>query len=208
MELTLISIIQGVALYFLIDSSRALLVDLQLLWWPYVVAGLMMILLFWSRALIHTFTVIHWPLEFGHNFLYIGCTLVQSIMFTQIRNLSHWSMLGTIYCALVWFTFRFDLRMIRRRRRESGGPAGAELFALLEREQIYNVRVVMPAATAFYGVVTVIVFARPDLAAAMNLAMIVGVAQLAASIGYLVYVLRFYRKICPLVLTSRREELA
>src|SRR5690242_48613 len=66
MELTLISIIQGVALYFLTESSRAPLLEGQFGVVPYVVVGLLIIFLFWSRSAIHTFTVIRWPLEFGH----------------------------------------------------------------------------------------------------------------------------------------------
>ena len=44
-ELTLISIIQGVALSFLADNSREILVGLQLAFWPYAVTGLLVILL-------------------------------------------------------------------------------------------------------------------------------------------------------------------
>ena len=75
-ELTLISMIQGVAFSFLADRSRDVLVGLQLVSLPYAVTGLLIILLVWSRSLIHTLTVIRWPLDFAHNFMYIACTLV------------------------------------------------------------------------------------------------------------------------------------
>jgi len=68
-ELTLASIIQGVALYFLTDNART---SLSLTNWPsllYLSAGLCVICIFWSRSIIHTLTLIKWPLEFGHNFL-------------------------------------------------------------------------------------------------------------------------------------------
>ena len=48
-ELTLISIIQGVAFSFLAEHSRDVIIGLQLVFWPYAVTGLMIILLFWSR---------------------------------------------------------------------------------------------------------------------------------------------------------------
>ena len=57
-ELTLISIIQGVAFSFLAEQSREVIIGLQLVFWPYAVTGLLIILLFWSRSLIHTLTVI------------------------------------------------------------------------------------------------------------------------------------------------------
>ncbi|HEV2095453.1 MAG TPA: hypothetical protein VGQ82_03025, partial [Chthoniobacterales bacterium] len=80
-ELTLASIIQGVALYFLTENARAVL---SLHNWPtflYVGAALCVIFIFWSRSIIHTLTVIKWPLEFGHNFFYIACALGEAILF-------------------------------------------------------------------------------------------------------------------------------
>ena len=57
-KLTLVSIIQGVALSFLTESSRTPLGDLRFDLWPYVANGLMLILMFWSRSVAHAFTLI------------------------------------------------------------------------------------------------------------------------------------------------------
>ena len=46
-ELTLVSIIQGVALSFLTESSLTPLGDLRFEQWPSVANGLMLILMFW-----------------------------------------------------------------------------------------------------------------------------------------------------------------
>jgi hypothetical protein len=64
-ELTLVSIVQGVALSVLVAPSIAVVTGLDFALFPYVVSGLIVILLFWSRSLLHTFTVIRWPLEFS-----------------------------------------------------------------------------------------------------------------------------------------------
>src|SRR6266566_5043761 len=82
-ELTLVSIIQGVALTVLIENAHAVIAEGQLVFWLYVVAGLFIIFIFWSRAVLHILTVIRWPLEFGHNFLYIACALVEAILFAE-----------------------------------------------------------------------------------------------------------------------------
>jgi len=61
-ELTLVSIIQGVALFFLTDNARALM---SMRHWDallYVAAGLCVIFIFWSRSIIHTLTLIRWPM--------------------------------------------------------------------------------------------------------------------------------------------------
>src|SRR5438105_7572628 len=85
-ELTLISIIQGAALYFLVNTSIEAIVNLRFQYWPYIVSGLLIIFVVWSRSLLHIFTLIRWPLEFGHNFLYIAVTLIEAIWFTQLNN--------------------------------------------------------------------------------------------------------------------------
>ena len=46
-ELTLVSIIQGVALTVLIETSREPIAKLEWMMWPYVLSGLVVILIFW-----------------------------------------------------------------------------------------------------------------------------------------------------------------
>jgi hypothetical protein len=84
-ELTLASIIQGVALFFLTDNARASASARHWGNFLYVAAGLCGIFIFWSRSIIHTLTLIKWPLEFRHNFFYIACALGESILFQPAR---------------------------------------------------------------------------------------------------------------------------
>src|SRR5207245_6060829 len=74
-ELTLVSIIQGVALFFLTDNARALMSMRHWSAFLYVVAGLCVIFIFWSRSVIHTLTLIRCPLAFGHTFSYFASLL-------------------------------------------------------------------------------------------------------------------------------------
>ena len=99
-ELTLVSIIQGVAFTILIENSHAVLTDLKFIYWPYVFAGLLVIFVFWSRAVLHIITLIRWPLEFGHNFLYIGCALLEAITFAQITKPANWFGFGALFLPL------------------------------------------------------------------------------------------------------------
>ena len=57
-ELTLASIIQGVALFFLTDNARIVLSGPRIDFWPYIIQGLLIIFIFWSRSVIHTFILI------------------------------------------------------------------------------------------------------------------------------------------------------
>jgi hypothetical protein len=72
-ELTLVSIIQGVALTVLIEASREAIAKLDWVMWPYVLSGLIIILVFWSRVVLHILTVIRWPLDRAQFSLYCLC---------------------------------------------------------------------------------------------------------------------------------------
>ena len=130
-ELTLASIIQGVALYFLTENART---ALSLNNWSsllYLSAGLCIICIFWSRSIIHTLTLIKWPLEFGHNFLYIACALGEAILFTRLEHPLAWFRLSTVFAAFVWLLFAYDLRLIRARSRETTtGPSDRSINGL------------------------------------------------------------------------------
>ena len=118
-ELTLVSIIQGVALTVLIEASREPIAKLDWKMWPYVLSGLIIILVFWSRVVLHILTVIRWPLEFGHNFLYIACALVEAFSFAQLGNPARWFAFVAAFLAVGWLLFAYDLRLIRMRVRRS-----------------------------------------------------------------------------------------
>ena len=75
-ELTLTSIIQGVALSFLCENAISALNHGRIQDLPYIANGLLLILLFWSRSIGHTLTLIRWPLDFTHNFFYFGAAFL------------------------------------------------------------------------------------------------------------------------------------
>jgi hypothetical protein len=115
-ELTLTSIIQGVALFFLTDNARAAMSVRHWESFLYVVAGLCVIFIFWSRSIIHTLTLIKWPLEFGHNFFYIACALGEAILFSRLDRPLAWFQLSAAYAGIVWLLFIYDMRIEQRCR--------------------------------------------------------------------------------------------
>jgi hypothetical protein len=204
-ELTLISIIQGVAFSFLADRSRDIVVGLELAFWPYAVTGLLIILLFWSRSLIHTLTVIRWPLELGHNFLYIACTLVETIAFSQLTHPVQWYALNTLFGVMTWILFALDLRMVRRRIDDSAGPTAGTLYTIVEREQLLNIRFFMPGIVGFNLFALLALWLGPSSFLAGRGHVILAVLQMGGAFGYLLYVMRFFLRIVPLIVKTRHE---
>ena len=204
-ELTLVSIIQGVALTVLIESSRDAIANLEFVRWPYVLAGLLVIFIFWSRAVLHIITVIRWPLEFGHNFLYIGCALVEAIAFAQLANPTNWFAFGAAFIAAGWLLFFYDLRLIHARQRDSSGTAGNRLYDRVRRDQWLNLALLLPGVFILNVVCAICIRKWPDIFLAANAHLWLIATQLTGLCGYLIYVVRFYVKLAPLIADAHDE---
>jgi hypothetical protein len=204
-ELTLVSIIQGVALTVLIENAHAVIAERQLFFWLYVVAGLFVIFVFWSRAVLHIITVIRWPLEFGHNFLYIACALVEAILFAQLGKPGSWFGFGAAFIAIGWTLFVYDLRLIYARMRDSAGEASDRLYARVRRDQWLNIVLLLPAVFFLNLVSAILVRTWPEVFLARNAHVWLIAVQVLGFAGYLVYVVRFYVGLAPLITQAHQE---
>jgi hypothetical protein len=204
-ELTLCSIIQGVALYFLVENARAVVSMGQASAWPYVGTGLIIILLFWSRSLIHTLTLIRWPLEFVHNFFYIACTLVEALAFTHLNDPFTWFVITAVYAVVVWSLFVYDMRMVALRLRDSAGPVGSRLYGTVGADQMLNIRFLIPLIFVLNVASAVAIYHWPYFFLDRGGHYILIAAQGIGLLGYLIYVIRTYIALQPLICQTREE---
>ena len=202
-ELTLVSIIQGVALFFLTDNARAILPKEHVSAFLYVTAGLCVIFIFWSRSVIHTLTLIRWPLEFGHNFFYIACALGEAILFTRLDDPLAWFQISAAFAGIVWLLFIYDMRLIHARIAESREDSEHALYVRARSDQLLNIRLLVPALIILDLVATFAIWSRPDLFIARAHHIWLISAQLFSFIGYLFYTTRYFSAIAPLVLRHR-----
>jgi hypothetical protein len=184
-ELTLISIIQGLALAVLAGASVQPILQLQWQAWPYILAGLLVVLIFWSRALVHTLSFIRWPLEFGHTFAYFGATLIEAVALTQVAVPAHWFALNALYALAVWGLYAWDLRVVLRDARPAMDAGERALHEDIVRDQRLNIRWTMPAAVAFQALSwwLVLRFPQPMLERGGHLVLVA--LTLAFSLHYL-----------------------
>lgn len=204
-ELTVISIVQGMALSFLVEGARALFVDARPSALPYLVTGLLVAFSMWARAVIHAFTVIRWPLELGHNFAYFVAALCEAALFTQAGNPRRWYPVGLVMVLLFWGMFLYERRMYRLRRADGGGPESAALLDLLEAEHELNLRALMPALLAAWGASTALVFAAPGVFLARGWHVALGALQALGMLAYLAHVIRFYLGVTGRIVAARAE---
>ena len=204
-ELTLCSIIQGVALYFLVDNARLVLSGGQSVAWPYVGTGLLIILLFWSRSLIHTLTLIRWPLEFVHNFFYIACAFVEALAFTRLADPFMWFVLTALFAVIVWALFVYDLRIVRLRGKDSAGPVGSRLYAMVASDQRLNITIFIPAIFLFNAACAIGIHVRPEFFLQRNGHLILIALQAIGLLFYLGHVIRSFIQLVPLISATRQE---
>ena len=205
-ELTLVSIIQGVALFFLTDNARTTLSSRHWDAFLYVVAGLCVIFIFWSRSVIHTLTLIKWPLEFGHNFFYIGCALGEAILFSQLDRPLAWFKVSATYAVVVWLLFIYDMRLIRAGVSESTNDAGRNLYARARGDQLLNIWLLVPLLFVFNLGCAVVIWRWPDLFLTRGGHVWLISAQLISFIVYLVYIASYFKTIASLVLRSHEQD--
>jgi hypothetical protein len=204
-ELTLVSIIQVVALTVLIETSREAIAKLDWIMWPYVLSGLIIILVFWSRVVLHVLTVIRWPLEFGHNFFYIACALVEAFSFAQLGNPARWFAFVSAFLAVGWLLFAYNLRLIRTRVRDRTGDVSNRLYAFVKRDQLRNLGLLLPAFFLVNVACAAAIHLRPEFFLGHNGHIWLIALQLIAFGGYLSYVVAFYSKLEPLTTQARAE---
>jgi len=203
-ELTLASIIQGVALFFLTDNARAVFTMRHWASFPYVAAGLCVIFVFWSRSIIHTLTLIRWPMEFGHNFFYIGCALGEAILFSRLDDPLARFQLSATYAAVVWLLFVYDMRLIHARVAEARSEADHALYARARADQLRNIYALVPLLFFLNLACALAIWTWPDLFIARGGHVWLIGAQLVSFIAYLIFIGRHFSKIAQLLLQSRQ----
>jgi hypothetical protein len=203
-ELTLVSIIQGVALFFLTDNARTLISMRHLSAFLYIVAGLCVIFIFWSRSVIHSLALIRWPLEFGHNFFYIACALGEAILFSRLDNPLGWFQLSAGYATIVWLLFIYDMRLINTRLKESRTDSERALYKRKRSDQLLNIWVLVPALVILSLACAIAIWRWPDLFIAQGHHNWLIAAQLLLFVAYLTYTGRYFRAIAPLILRSKQ----
>ena len=191
-ELVLISIIEGVALTKLAENAVPILNGTsQLAYFPFVLAGLAILLVFWAQAILHAVSFIRWPLKMEHMFLYFIAAFLQVIAYANIEHAASWFFWWSIFSVLALFIYAIDLRIIREagpKLRELAG--GAEFVATVEARHSRELKVLVPIALAFNVAAFLLVWLLPDIFATQSGIAALGVLQFLISFGALVDCMR------------------
>jgi hypothetical protein len=125
-EFLLIAVIQGLALTTLAVASEKVIGEAEWIYWPYVIAGFVLILNFWSLAIIHSISFVSWPFDIVRTLLYLLVTFVEVAAFAEITHPAKWFVFMLASFIVSFVLYAWDARVIRDKRAEyldtPGGP--------------------------------------------------------------------------------------
>ena len=144
-----------------------------------------------------------------HNFLYFACTLIEAITFSDLTDPLRWYALNTVFAILAWLVFVVDLRrMIRQRQSEAAGPAEEELYGVVIRDYYMNILLLMPGMTLLNLAAIVGIYFWPEVFIQGGGHVVFATIQTIAFLGYLIYVVRLFATMAPVILRTNQEEAA
>jgi hypothetical protein len=138
-EFTMISIIAGLILVILVENATPIIRNLQFEYWPYVLLGLLMIMRSWIDKMGHVLAFIRWPLDLGHNVLYIGQAFLLGFLFHLLNDPQAFFAVSSLYWLWMLAIGVYDRRLLNYHKARASGMA-VELYARADRRQQRLVR--------------------------------------------------------------------
>src|SRR5690348_5071015 len=162
-EFLLIAVIQGFALAPLAVDAEPGLTG-EWLYLPYVLAAFILILNFWALAIQHSISFISWPFDLVHTLLYLLVGFVEVASFSQITHPANWFVFMLAFFVVSALLYIWDLKMIREREADfADTPERRALYDHIRREQLFEVRVLVPAAIGFEAIIVAFLWLSPPL---------------------------------------------
>lgn len=179
-EFLLISVVQAAALGALAGAASEPLSNLDFQYWPYILSGFLLILTFWSQAIVHALSFIRWPLDLAHNFLYFLLGLVEFLAFAHLGDPLRWFIFQLIFFIVASVLYFVDLRLIKIGQAHFDKTrAEVALYKHILNEQVREIKTLLPMGLIFNTTAVYLIWKFPEtFLAAHNHVYIVGIQVL------------------------------
>jgi hypothetical protein len=134
-ELTLASVLQGIALAILVPKIVELITSGALAKLPYIPASLLLLFMVWVTFISHAISFITWPFDPLHNLLYFLIVTSEAVLLFFLDRPPQWflSLLG--FGLVLGFNFWYNQQLLRRNAPHYISAAARELYAHIADEQ-------------------------------------------------------------------------
>lgn len=204
-EFTLISVMIGVILFPLMDHAKELLVKLEFEYWLYIVSGLLFVLYIWTEVISHSLSFIGWPLEFGHNLLYIVFAMLLAVQMNFLSDPRAWFTLTLLNTLIAVVIVLYDRRVIEKKN-AGATPRAAELYALVLERQRGLVRV-LPFTLLNAIIPLALLIALPNIFIEQRAHIVLVALQIATLLYLLIRTIRTFSMWTEAILAKATEEL-
>jgi hypothetical protein len=193
-EFLLISIVQGVAIAALGAEAVKVLANSQWQFIPYIIAGFLFILIFWSGAIIHAVSFIDWPLDLTHNFFYFLASLIEVIAFGFMDSPLLWFITIFFFFLAAELLYVIDYKLILKRKNIFESKAQIKLYNNLLSEQKFELSTIVPAGILFNAVAVLLIYTYPKLFLEQNYQLVLISLQILFSFGFLLLIIKSFKK--------------
>lgn len=162
-EFLLISAVQGVALGALAGAANEPLASLDFQYWPYILSGFLLILTFWSQAIIHSLSFIKWPLDLTHNFLYFLAGLVEFLAFNHLQDPLRWFIFQLLFVIVAAALYFVDYKLIKGAKVDFKTEPEQALYKHILDEQKTEMKTLIPSGLIFNSLAVFLIWLYPEL---------------------------------------------
>lgn len=162
-EFLLISVVQAAALGALATAASGPLSNLDFQYWCYILSGFLLILTFWSQAIIHSLSFIKWPLDLTHNFFYFLAGFVEFLAFQHLEDPLRWFIFQLLFVVVASILYFIDLRLIKEGKRHfTDNPDEKALYKHILDEQVMEMKSLIPSGLIFNSLAVFLIWRFPE----------------------------------------------
>ena len=185
-ELTLASVLQGIALAILVPKIVELITSGEVSKLPYIPASLLLLFMVWVMFIGHAISFITWPFDPLHNLLYFLIASSEAVLLFFLDKPAPWFLSLVGLGLLLGFSCWYNQGLLQRNTSRYSGAAARGLYAHIMDEQRAGLRFAAGyclAGLVGFGALQL----RPDLGLAQELGWVV--TGLGAMVLPLIHVL-------------------
>jgi hypothetical protein len=171
-ELTLASVLQGIALAILVPKIVELITGGEVAKLPYIPASLLLLFMVWVMFIGHAISFITWPFDPLHNMLYFLIATSQAVLLFFLDQPAQWFLSLFGFALLVGFNCWYNQGLLRRNASRYTTATARRLYAHIMDEQHIGLQFMAGyclVGLAGFGALQV----RPDLGLAQELGWVV-----------------------------------
>jgi len=134
-ELTLASVLQGIAMAILIPRIADLIAVGEIAKLPYIPASLLLVFIVWVAFVAHSFSFISWPFDLAHNLLYFLVVTGETVLLTFLDQPGPWFLSLAGFALVLAINHWYNLRLLLRYEPRYRTQAGRGLYSHIAYEQ-------------------------------------------------------------------------